>query len=98
VNERLIAIYGRTMDFLRRRKQGYQLCFGGPGGLTVMADLMKFCRAQDSTFASNPRDHARLEGRREVWLRIQQHMNLPSDQLYALYGGRPINTTEDTDG
>lgn len=77
----------RTLDFLRRRKQGYQLAFSSPVGQEVLADLAKFCRANTTCFDPDPRIHAALEGRREVWLRIQQHLNLPSEQLYAIYNG-----------
>jgi len=39
-------------------------------GERVLADLARFCRANESTFHADPRTHALLEGRREVWLRI----------------------------
>lgn len=29
-----------------------------------------------------------LDGRREVWNRIASHLNLTSEQLWALYDGR----------
>lgn len=32
----------------------------------------------------------RLDGRREVFLRIQQHLQLSDDDLWSLYDGRPI--------
>jgi len=31
---------------------------------------------------------SKLDGRREVWLRIAHHLNLPEAQLWALYDGR----------
>jgi hypothetical protein len=52
---------------------------------TVLRDLAKFCRANESTFAKDPRAHAVLEGRREVWLRIQQYLRLTEDELYQLH-------------
>lgn len=52
----------------------------------VLADLAKFCRANQSTFHADPRVHAVAEGRREVWLRITQHLNLTDDQLWRMYG------------
>ena len=30
-----------------------------------------------------------IQGRREVWLRIQNHLQLTPDQLWELYSGRP---------
>ncbi len=82
--------WGKTIDFLRRRKVNYQLTFGGPAGQEVLRDLMKFCRAQETTFDPDPRVHAALEGRREVYLRIVQHLGLTSDELFELYSGRSI--------
>lgn len=83
----------RAFDFLRRRKQNYQLAFASPAGQEVLIDLMKFCRANETTFHPDARIHAALEGRREVWCRIQQHLNLTSEQLYILYGG--VQTKEE---
>jgi len=37
----------------------------------------------------------RLEGRREVWLRIQQQMNLSTEDLIALYNGQTIKIGDD---
>lgn len=51
----------------------------------VLQDLMRFCRAETSTYATNPRDHAMLEGRREVWLRINNHATKTTEQLLDIY-------------
>lgn len=51
-----------------------------------MRDLAKFCRANDTTFHSDPRLHAVLEGRREVFLRIIKHLKLDSEQFLNAYG------------
>lgn len=51
----------------------------------VLKDLAKFCRAYDTTFHADARLSAALEGRREVWLRIQKHLNLDADEIYKLY-------------
>ncbi len=56
----------------------------------AMMDLAEFCRANETCFASDPRVHARLEGRRDVWLRIQEHIHLNPDQLMAIRLGRPL--------
>lgn len=89
----------RAFDFLRRRKQSYQLAYGSPAGQAVLQDLAKFCRASETTFHEDPRISAALEGRREVWLRIQNHLHLSSEQLLAIYSGRQINviTGDDDD-
>lgn len=51
----------------------------------VMADLKRFCRAENSCFDPDPRIHAVLEGRREVFLRIEQHLNYDPDALFEIY-------------
>lgn len=78
-----------TFEFLRFRKRDYQNTFATPAGARVLVDLAKFCRADDSCFHEDPRLHAVLEGRREVWLRIQKHLNLTPDALYGIYAGNP---------
>ena len=72
--------------FLRSRRQAYITVFAGPAGEAVLKDLARFCRANRSTFNPDPYLAARLDGRRECWLRIMEHVNLTEDQLYKLYG------------
>lgn len=84
---RAIALYGRALDLLRRRKRAYQLSFNSPSGQVVLADLNRFCRGARSTFHQDPRVAANLDGRREVLLRILRHLELTSEQLYELSGG-----------
>lgn len=78
------------------------MVFRSPEGKKVLADLAAFCRAAESTYAPDARLHAVLEGRREVWLRIQNHLQLSPDDLYGLLtngGAAPARTIreEDTD-
>lgn len=86
-------------DFLRQRQRAYQLAFNTPAGQAVLLDLMKFCRAHETCFDPDPRLHAALEGRREVFLRILAHMDRSLSELYQLYSGRPLPKprTEDYD-
>lgn len=79
-------ILSRAQQFLSRRRYTYQQTFLNPFGEEVLSDLAKFCRANESTFHSDARAHAVAEGRREVWLRIQRHLNLTDEQLWKLYG------------
>jgi hypothetical protein len=81
----------RAKQYLFRRRTAYIKTFQGPFGEEVLADLAKFCRANQSTFHSDPRVHAVAEGRREVWLRVSQHLNLTDEQLWRLYG-QPTRT------
>lgn len=79
-----------TYQYLQDRKKAYQLTFdlSQPANEFVMEDLARFCRANESCLV--PGDHDRtiaLEARREVWLRIQQHLGLTTEQLFSLYSG-----------
>jgi hypothetical protein len=76
-----------AVHFLRNRKCGYQLAFGTPAGERVLQDLATFCRASDSTFSPDPRVHALYEGRRQVFLRIVQHLGLSAEELLAISQG-----------
>lgn len=76
----------RAKNFLFRRRTAYVKTFQGPFAEEVLADLARFCRANQTTFHSDSRVHAVAEGRREVWLRISQHLNLTDEQLWQLYG------------
>tara|TARA_R110000751_G_scaffold2075_7_gene11218 strand:+ start:4879 stop:5118 length:240 start_codon:yes stop_codon:yes gene_type:complete len=69
------------IDFLRHRGQAYSRLFQGVHAEVVLADLAKFCRANESTFSPDPRAEGILQGRREVWLRISKHLNLTEDEL-----------------
>ena len=80
------AVVQYVKDFLRSRKRSYVETFDNPVGHRVLKDLAKFCRAHTTTMHPDPRMHGNLEGRREVWLRIQSHMQLDDERLWQLYG------------
>ncbi len=83
---------GRAFDFLKGRRQAYQQTFtSNYAAQSVLIDLAKFCRANETTFHEDARAHAVLEGRREVWLRISNHLHLTSEQLFALYNGNQFD-------
>lgn len=77
----------KTRSYLTRRKRDYLDVFTSEPGKKVLSDLAKFCRANETTFNPDPRVAAMLDGRREVFLRIQEHLNLSNDELYNLYRG-----------
>jgi len=85
VTEKTTA-WERIREFISGRKRGYQQCFNTPAGHSVLADLAPFCRAYATCFDPDPRVHAALEGRREVWLRIVEHLHIPPEELAAKYG------------
>ncbi len=78
----------KARRFLMRRRHNYRLAFLSPPGQEVLRDLAAFCRANETTFHQDARLHAVAEGRREVWLRIANHLNMPPDELWALYTRR----------
>lgn len=80
-----------VMQFLSRRRTAYAKTFTGPYADEVLRDLAKFCRAHESTFNADPRVHAVLEGRREVWLRIIEQLQLTDDELYQRYAKKESN-------
>lgn len=85
-------ILERIKAFLHSRKQAYQITFqGGPECDRVLMDLAQFCRAGKSTFHPDPHVAAKLDGRREVWLRIADHLNMSVDDLYRIYGKGDVN-------
>lgn len=69
-----------ALDRLSLRKRAFMAI-----PVDVMEDLRGFCRAERSCWDADPRVHAVLEGRREVWLRIQQHIQLTPEELLSLY-------------
>src|SRR5580765_7404337 len=85
-----------TLDYLRERKAAYQIAFTGPHGERVMQDLRWFCHAEKTCFHADPRIHARIEGRRDVFLRIQEHLSLGLEDLATLYGA--VSATANDEG
>ena len=78
-----------TRLFVHARKQAYVFALSDDENTrALLADLSNFCRAERSTFHKDVRVSAMLEGRREVYLRIMDHLNLSSDELMQKYGGR----------
>ena len=77
-----------AQQFIARRRTAYVKAFANTFGEEVLADLARFCRAGASTFDPDPRIHALLEGRREVYLRIMDHLHLTEDELLAKYAGQ----------
>lgn len=90
----------KAKQFLRSRALAYRNVFLNHGIDTdiVLLDLAKFCRAHKSTFHPEPSMSDRLDGRREVWLRIQQHLRLNDHQLWELYGNKHLPDKTEGDG
>ena len=77
----------KLRQFIGARQYNYQKTFRSPTGEVVLRDLARFCRANTSTFHEDARLHAVAEGRREVWLRIQSHLQLSPEDLWRLTSG-----------
>jgi hypothetical protein len=77
----------RAFEFLTGRKRSYLRVFNleSRDAQAVLEDLARFCRAHASTGAQDPAVAARLDGRREVWLRIQQHLRLSDEDIWNLF-------------
>lgn len=78
----------KAKQYLFARQTAYRAVFpmDAPQVEKVLKDLAAFCRANQTTFNPDPRANAVLEGRREVWLRIQHHLKLTQEQIWNLYG------------
>ena len=78
----------KLRSYIDGRQRNYKNTFGSHQGQAVLRDLARFCRANVTTFHESDRAHCLAEGRREVWLRIQAHMNLSPDELFRLSTGQ----------
>jgi hypothetical protein len=81
------------MDLFKRfwnRRNNYRTVFRSDAGTQVLADLREFCRADASCVVVSKDGkidtHATVlaEGRREVWLRITETLNLTDEQLLKI--------------
>lgn len=85
----MIQFVEKAKEWLQYRSRCYKNTFSGEMAEVVLKDLAKFCRAHTSTGNKDPYVAARLDGRREVFLRIQQHLQLSDAELWKLFGERP---------
>lgn len=78
--------------FFIRRQGAYQRVFSKDSEdvKLILADLAKFCRAHETAFDADPRITALYEGRREVFLRLQHHLQLTTDEFWQLYVRKDI--------
>lgn len=71
---------------LGSRRHAYLTLFKGPNSDVVLKDLARFCRAHETTADTDDEKQTYLqEGRREVWLRIQRHLNMSPKDLWDHY-------------
>ena len=76
----------RLKNIIFKKQFAYKQLFNknNPAGEAVLADLAVFCRGNKSTFNTDPRVHALVEGRREVLLRIVKYTGLTAEELFEL--------------
>ena|SRR5215813_8759740 len=92
-----------ALEAFRARRRSYQLAFGSPAGQDILNDLADFCCAAVPCVAAqkgHPVDVHRtmiLEGRREVWLRIQKYLNLTPEHIFLLATGRHVQIEQETE-
>jgi hypothetical protein len=68
------------------RQRAYQLALKEAAGKAVLLDLAIFCRANETCVVPGDRDRTYvLEGRREVYLRIRDHLDLTVEELIEKY-------------
>ncbi len=88
-NPKLSPTQIAAQDLIRRRKQDFHQTFDlkSMACQRVLADLARFCRAlpTQTVFDPDPRVHALLTGRNEVFKRIANHLNLSEDDLYSIF-------------
>jgi hypothetical protein len=84
-----LQLWRKAREYLMTRRTAYVRTFNfdSPTNQAVLADIAKFCRANESTHNEDTHVAAKLDGRREVWLRIQHHLRLTPEQLWQLYSG-----------
>lgn len=77
----------------RQVRAAYQTAFSGPSGKLVLAHIADTCGATETTADENPHTMAVAEGRRQVWLTIQDVLRMSESDLrdmqeaVAEYGG-----------
>ena len=80
----------KLTEILGDRQRAYLLTFKNPEASAaveaVLADLAVFCRADETCVVPGDRDRTYvLEGRREVYLRIRDHLRLTTEELVEKY-------------
>ncbi len=77
----------RQLEVLRARKVAFSRVFrdgtASKDDIKIVMDVLRrFCRADTSTFHADARMHAVAEGRREVWLLVQDYCERSMDELF----------------
>lgn len=87
---------GRFFDFNGMYK-AYQTVFRTPSGIDfVMPDLLDFTGAlAEAPRSDNMFEQGRAAGRRDVWLHVNEYVQLTEQERYALWQGRASMRRQD---
>ena len=91
---------GKVFDAIKGQKQDYQLAANQPAFQRMLIDLMWYCKWNETCVVLDKNKKVDveatliMEGRREVIIRILNHCNLSTKQLYALATGQEFNPGE----
>ena len=75
----------QRLQVMGERKTAFLATFDGPMAERVLDFLSGFCREHESCYREDAREHALLEGRREVILTIRRYLELEPEKLVAYY-------------
>jgi hypothetical protein len=83
--------YERPFDLVQQRADYRRI------PQSVLMDLAEFCGAIDPMPEKDVDLYklGRIAGRRDVWLRLQQHLCLTEAEVYALMMGKPFVKAEE---
>ena len=87
VEEKRKSAIAQALSIFKTRQSAYRTVFQKgqtPHTKKVLEDLSRFCRGTKSTFKKDAREHALLEGRREVFQRILDYQNMTAEELLKI--------------
>lgn len=96
ITKGVLSRLGRAIDF-KGLWSAYNTVFRTPAGLDyVLPDLLEFSGANEPA----PRDgtefqRGREAGRRDMWLRIQEYVQLTEEERWAVWQGRASMRPQD---
>jgi hypothetical protein len=74
-----------AIDLITRRHVAWNRVFEGPDGRQVERQLSIFCFANTTTFDIDPIKSAYKQGRKDVWILMQNYRHLTPKQLAVIY-------------
>lgn len=84
----------RTLEFLSWRKTAYGLAFPNRRENVVLRDLARFCHINEDCPHDDPVRIAEWHAKQSVFRRIQRHLYLTPEELFAIYSGVRMQTKE----